>query len=232
MAGCISEQAQPTYTQKYRWGKKDIVLWVYVHAMICRCVGFRLFWARTGSDIGYAISLVWYPRGLATLSQMTWWQSCKANKETSTDKQSFFSASGAKNMTKPYNGVVWKQWTREKVLGFNLNENQVTLIAQVQTAPSLFVAISGGPWFLQLWSWSWKQQRYQENQNDTQVAWGKISLLSRTEKRNGKRRKRIFWETFFEGKKNLHRFLKNDTLANSLPTISLPPTHFKYSQPI
>lgn len=116
----------------------------------------------------------------------------------------FFSATGAKNMTKPNNGVVWKQWPREKVLGLNLNKNQFTLItrtvmmlSQVQTAQSLFISISGGPWFLQLWSWSWKQQWYQkkENQNDTQVAWRKKSFLSKTEKRNGKRRKsKFFWE--------------------------------------
>lgn len=139
----------------HRWGKKHSVmctLWVYVHVLVCRCVGFRFF-----STISYVISIVWYPCGLATLSQMTWWQSWKANKETSAANQSFRSATSAKNMTKSNNRVVWKQWTRKKVLGFNLNENRFTLIVrtattlhEVQTAPFLLVSIAGGPWFLQL----------------------------------------------------------------------------------
>lgn len=102
-----------------------VYMWVYVHVMVCRDVGFRLFSARRGSTMGYAISLVWYPCGLAMLSQMTWWQSCKANKETSAANLSFFSTAGAKNMTKSSNGGVWKQWTREKVLGFNLKREPV-----------------------------------------------------------------------------------------------------------
>lgn len=132
-------------------------MWVYVHVTVCRCVGFRLSCARRGSAMGYVISLVWYPFGLATLSQMTWWQSCKANKETSATNQSFFSTTGAKNMTKSNNGVVWKQCARESFLSLNLKWEPVfphcrtaMTLGQVQTAPPLYLY----PWFLQLWRWS------------------------------------------------------------------------------
>lgn len=137
---------------------RTMYMWVYVHVTVCRCVGVRLSRARRGSAMGYVISLFWYPFGLATLSQMTWWQSCKANKETSATNQSFFSTTGAKNMTKSNNGVVRKTMRKRDIseLKFKMRTSlpSPSNSYDARSGPDSSTSLYLYPRFLQLWRWS------------------------------------------------------------------------------